>query len=164
MITLSLTNIKKKIIAVFGLCISVSQGEKEVFHLLCGSGGLLDLITGPCGRGHRYSQAQARGLWSDDLLPPDWRPVHYGWATGTQGKVQQGLGAVCTTTWHDVMTEGGEGTSSSSSLSVSADWPCALPMARCWSGRWSAKNSLLSLIFSVNDPEDICNFDLYCPL
>ena len=35
--------------------------------------------------------------------------------------------------------EEGEGVSSSSSLSVSADWACALPLAWCFSGRWSMK-------------------------
>ena len=82
----------------------------------------------------RHSQGPVAAViwWSFTI----WRPVHHSWATGTTYSGQSPARPGC---WHDVMRGGGEGVSSSSSLSVSADWPCALHLARCLSGQRSTK-------------------------
>ena len=115
----------------------------------------------PSDRGHRHSQGQAQGpvIWWSFTI---WRPIHHSWATGTRGQVQQGLGAAYSLAWcHE--RRGWRGVIFILTVSVSADWPCALPLAGCLNGRRLTKLPVIAQFLGKRSQRYLW-FWLYCPL
>ena len=107
------------------------------------------------------------GLWSDDLLSFEGQStigIGYSWATGTtysgQSPARSGR---CLQPGVMSWEEGVKGCH----LHPHCQCPQTGHVPCPWHDAWVAgnrENSLLSLTFSVNNPEKKCNFDLYCPL
>ena len=113
----------------------------------------------PSDHSHRHSQGQGPVIWWSFTI---WRPVHHIAGPLVLGANSSKAWAL-STAWCDVMRGGGEGVLSSSSLSVSADWPCALPLAWCSNGWWLTKLPIIAHFLGKRSQRYL-SFWLYCPL